>query len=115
MARSSTHEPPPRMNIKGVQSFHGFEFYRCFITKFFKTTKYLDQLLLLDVTIKFTNDSLKTFYRIKTSIDVLDFVVGGKFMFEKVDTRHLFVRDLKTSRLDFEGALLGRQTKVYVI
>ena len=90
-------KPPPYVNVKRVQSFYGCEFYRCFITKFSKSTKYFDHLLLLDVTIKFTNACLETFCRIKTTIDVLNFVLGGKVLFEKVDTPRLFLRGLKRS------------------
>ena len=84
-------EPPPHGNIKGVQSFRGCEFYSCFITKFSKSTKYFDQLLLLDVTIKFTNACLETFCRIKTTIDVLDIIGGRENLFEKVDNPRLFL------------------------
>ena len=46
-------EPPPRVNIKGVQSLRGCEFFRCFVTNFSKILKSLAQLLFFNVKIKF--------------------------------------------------------------
>ena len=79
-------EPPPHVNIKRVQSVDGCEFYRCFITKFSKSMKYIDQLLYLDATINFINACLETFCRIKTTFDAKDFIFGGEIMFEKAET-----------------------------
>ena len=49
------------------------------------------------MTIKFTNTCLETFCTIKTTFDVHDFILGGKFMVEKMDSTRLFLRDLKRS------------------
>jgi len=81
-------EPPPCVKVEGVRSFNGCEFFRCFITKFSESIN-VDQWLLLEVTIKFTNVCLETFCRTKTIFDALDFICGGEILFEKVDTPFL--------------------------
>lgn len=73
------------MNAKGVYSFHGVDFYRCLITKFFKTAQALAQLVLMDV-ISFIDACLEIFCRIKTTTtNTPDSFRDGECMIKKLD------------------------------
>ena len=80
-------QPPPHVNVKGVRSFRGAEFYRCFVTKFSKTAQVFAQLLLMDVIPYFIDACLENFRRIKITTGALDAFRGDDFIFQKLDIR----------------------------
>ena len=92
-------EPPPRVNVKRVQSFHGCEFYRCFVTNFSKILKSPTQLLFFNVIIKFNNACSVNFCRIKATYYIHDIISGGETVFEKVDTSLLFLTGFEKVKL----------------